>query len=297
MVNRRADIPSSPLAPGVSPVHIRYRESGERAAGGVPLVILHGGWGYEIYPFDAQVAALEQHHRIVIPDRTGYGRSGALDTQRPDFHQRAADETLAVMDALAIDQAVLWGHSDGAVIALRLGIAAPSRVLAVIAEATHYFRKKPRSRAFFETMRDAPDDLGDRVVATLRRDHGDRWRSLIRTNGEAWLRIADEGASGNQAPDDPDDLYGGLLATLEAPVLILHGARDPRTEPGELAALGAALAGPRPPRGAEPMRLSGLSSTLVLEEGGHSPHSERATAARVTGAASAFLAAVAARAR
>jgi pimeloyl-ACP methyl ester carboxylesterase len=306
MVNRRAVLPASPLAPGVSPVHIRYREAGE----GVPLLILHGGWGYEIYPFDGQVTHLEQHHRIVIPDRTGYGGSGALDAQRPDFHQRAADETLAVMDALAIEQAVLWGHSDGAVIALRLGIAAPSRVLAVIAEATHYFRKKPRSRAFFETMRDAPDDLGGRVVATLRRDHGERWRSLIRTNGEAWLRIADAAISGDDHPDDRNDrhgrhdvndlndLYGGQLATLQAPVLILHGARDPRTEPGELAALGAALAGRlAEPREPEPGRSSGLSATLVLEEGGHSPHSERATAGLVTGAASAFLAAVTARAR
>jgi pimeloyl-ACP methyl ester carboxylesterase len=278
------ELVASPLAPGVSPVRIRYREAGEGAGGGAPLLILHGGWGYEIYPFDGQVAALEQHHRIVIPDRTGYGGSGALDAQRPDFHQRAADETLAVMDALAIKQAMLWGHSDGAVIALRLGIAAPARVLAIIAEATHYFRKKPRSRAFFETMRDAPDDLGDRVVATLRHDHGDRWRSLIRTNGEAWLRIADEGTGEDDAPDDLEDLYDGRLATLAAPVLIVHGARDPRTEPGELAALGAALAGRR-------------AETLVLEEGGHSPHSERATAARVTGAASAFLAAVTARAR
>jgi pimeloyl-ACP methyl ester carboxylesterase len=47
-------IDESPLIPGVSPVDIYYREAGT----GVPLVFLHGGWGYEVYPFDRQVEAL-----------------------------------------------------------------------------------------------------------------------------------------------------------------------------------------------------------------------------------------------
>ena len=39
---------SSPLAPGASPTRISYRDIG----GGSPMVILHGGWGYDAYPFD-----------------------------------------------------------------------------------------------------------------------------------------------------------------------------------------------------------------------------------------------------
>ena len=38
-------------------------------------------------------------------------------------------------------------------------------------------------------MRD-PDGLGERVTGVLAREHGDGWRDLIRTNGDAWLRIA-----------------------------------------------------------------------------------------------------------
>ena len=77
------ELPASPLAPGVSPVWIHYRDAG--AGTGAPLVILHGGWGYEIYPFDRQIAALAPSHRIVIPDRTGYGGSGRLERQEIDF--------------------------------------------------------------------------------------------------------------------------------------------------------------------------------------------------------------------
>jgi pimeloyl-ACP methyl ester carboxylesterase len=259
------ELSSSALAPGVSPVRIHYRDVGA----GRPLVILHGGWGYEIYPFDRQQQALATRHRIVIPDRTGYGGSRRLERQEVDFHRRAAAETLAVIEALGLERPVLWGHSDGAVIALLAGLAAPERLAGLIVEATHLFRSKPASREFFETMMADPDGLGARVTAVLAREHGDGWRDLIRANGVAWLRIADE------RPALGDDLYGGRLAGLQLPTLMIHGARDPRTEPGELDALRAALAG--------------VARFEILPEGGHSPHSERATADEVTHMAQHFL--------
>jgi pimeloyl-ACP methyl ester carboxylesterase len=258
------ELVSSELAPGVSPVRIHYREAG----GGPPIVVLHGGWGYEIYPFDRQIAALAPHHHVVIPDRTGYGGSGRLAGQETDFHRRAAGETFAVIDALRLERPVLWGHSDGAVIALMMGLLAPERVGGVVAEATHFFRSKPSSREFFETMMQNPDGLGERVTAVLAREHGEAWRDLIRANGEAWLRIA-------QAQSRPDeDLYGGRLHELRVPALLIHGARDPRTEPGELDGLRAALP---------------AAHVAVLPEGGHSPHSERATADETTRTAREFV--------
>ncbi|HKB10416.1 MAG TPA: alpha/beta fold hydrolase [Vicinamibacterales bacterium] len=256
---------ASPLAPGVSPVPIHYRDIGA----GQPLVFLHGGWGYEIYPFDRQIAALSRTHRIVIPDRTGYGGSGRLAAQEVDFHHRAAAETFAVIEALGLRRPVLWGHSDGAVIALLMALAQPERLAALILEATHLHRSKPSSRGFFSTMMDNPDGLGERVAGVLGGEHGESWRDLIRINGVAWLRIADE----RPAPDA--DLYDGRLAQMRVPALIVHGAKDPRTEPGELEAIRAALPHAR---------------VAVLAEGGHSPHSERLVAAEVTRAAEEFLA-------
>jgi pimeloyl-ACP methyl ester carboxylesterase len=259
---------STPLAPGVSPVSVHYRDAGA----GPAIVILHGGWGYDVYPFDRQVAALSRDCRIVIPDRTGYGRSGRLDRQHTDFHERAAAETWAVIGELHLGRPVLWGHSDGAVIALLMGLSDPDRLSGMIVEAAHLWRSKPSSRPFFETMMHNPDGLGARVTDVLAHDHGEGWRDLIRINGDAWLRIAAD----PQAP--AADLYGGRLATLRVPTLVIHGARDPRTEPGELDALRAAL--------------SATASFVVLPEGGHSPHSERATADEVTRVTQAFVAEV-----
>ena len=263
------DLAASALAPGVSPVRIHYRDAGA----GPPIVILHGGWGYDIYPSDRQIAALAATRRVVAPDRTGYGGSGRLERQDTDFHRRAAAETLAVIEALGLERPVVWGHSDGAVIALLMGLAEPDRVSGLVVEATHFFRNKPASREFFETMIRDPDGLGERVTAVLAREHGDRWRDLIRTNGDAWRRIADD-------PSAPTaDLYEGTLDELRVPTLVIHGARDPRTEPGELEAIRDALT----------RRAQALRHFVVLSEGGHSPHSERATADEVTRIVSSFV--------
>ena len=238
---------SSPLASGRSGVRIHYRDVGD----GPPIVILHGGWGYDAYPFDRQIAALASRHRIVIPDRTGYGRSEPIDTLAAGFHQSAAEETLAVIEALQLDRPILWGHSDGAIVALLIGLQAPDRIAGAIVEATHYFKHKPASRPFFEA-----------IVAKPR-------APFLDVHSRTWLRIDDESAPG-------DDFYGGRLSALRVPVLLVHGGRDPRTEPGEFEALSAAL-----------QRVP--SRTLLLPEGGHSPHSEPATAAQVTGAAVSFI--------
>jgi pimeloyl-ACP methyl ester carboxylesterase len=272
----------SPLAPGTSAVRI-----GGRAIGaGRPLVVLHGGWGYEAYPFDRQIAALRDRFRILIPDRTGYGRSGRIDRLPLDFHRGAAVETLACLDALGegrIDpgrRVVLWGHSDGAVIALHAALLAPDRIAGVVAEATHLWPWKPASRSFFEMVAHRPEQIAGRLVAAFIRDHGPDWRRVITMNGDVWLRLA-EAAARRDA-----DLYDGSLGTLQVPVLVVHGAADPRTEPGEVSRL-CSILGERPPDPLAPART--VTRSAIFEAGGHSPHSERNTADAVTAKVAAFL--------
>ena len=240
------------VGPGRTPIFLREHGSG------FPLLFLHGGWGYEVYPFDAQIAALGGRFRVLIPDRSGYGRSARVPSFPAGFHRAAAREMLQLLDALEIDRAAIWGHSDGAVSGLWMGIEEPARCAALILEATHYDRHKPRSRRFFELMVERPEAFGKKVVEQLVADHGDpAWRDVLAIEGRAWLEILDS------AEDPERDLFAGRLSEMSLPTLVLHGADDPRTEPGEIEALTARLA---------------AAELALIGGAGHSPHTSDATA-------------------
>jgi pimeloyl-ACP methyl ester carboxylesterase len=245
------ELTTSSHAPGISPVAIHYREHGR----GSPLVFLHGGWGYEVYPFDHQIGDFGKQYRILIPDRSGYGRSTHVSEDMPlDFHRRAAAETVALFDELGIRRAILWGHSDGSVIAAMMGLHFPDRCERVILEAFHFLKRKPGSRPFFERFAARPEELGEQTKALLVRDHGEEyWKAVIRRNCSAWFRIADAVAR----PDE--DLYHGRLGKITPPTLFVHGRLDPRTEPGEM----------------ESVRKTFPQAILsFIESGKHAPHCE-----------------------
>jgi pimeloyl-ACP methyl ester carboxylesterase len=250
------ELPNSPHAPGISPVKIHYRDFGS----GPPVVFLHGGWGYRVYPITRQIKAFEGQVRFVIPDRSGHGRSTQLPRQMPvDFHQRAAEETLLVLDALGIKRAIFWGHSDGAVIAAKIGLSAPKRCERLILEALHFEPGKPNSRSFFQQFATHPEEVKEKMQKLLIADHGkdkDQWKKVVQRNCRVWLKLA------AQSKRPHDDLFDGRLSKLKVPVTFMHGRCDPRTEPGEIERALEAL-----PR----------AKMRFIEAGRHSPHSERKT--------------------
>jgi len=247
-------LPNSPLAGGATEIYYR------RLGTGHTLIFLHGGWGYEIYPLSIQQASIPGVQSI-IPDRSGYGRSGKTACFNADFHRLAAAETLAFLDALKIRECILWGHSDGAVIAAWIGLMAPqiSPNLALdglILEAIHYYRVKPHSIEFFNSLAENPGILGERAMAVLARDHGeDHWRRAVRGDCQAWIEIAN-------LPNAGPDLYQGRLREIRVPVAIVHGECDPRTEPGELD---------------EIRRELPAAQVHIIPGAEHSPHSSRSS--------------------
>jgi pimeloyl-ACP methyl ester carboxylesterase len=253
----------TPLLPGSrSRIHVRD------VGAGPPLVVLHSGWGWEAYPFDAQLTALAGEFRVVAPDRAGYGASPHLPAIPDGYHQLFARECLEVLDALGIDRAALWGHSDGAVVAAWMALEAPERIRGVVLEAFHFWRAKSASLPFFETAAERPDDFGAQVVEPLRRDHGEpRWREIISEGARAWLRIISRGQR------EGGDVYDGRLGEVTCPVLLLHGVRDPRTEPGEIEAARDAMPDAR----------------IAWVESGHAPHTSQSAGAEATRVAAEFL--------
>ena len=95
-------------------VEVEYAELGP--ASGAPVILLHG-WPYDIHAF-AEVAPLlaAKGHRVIVPFLRGYGGTHFLsaDTKRNGQPTAVALDTVAMMDALHIPNAILAGFDWGA---------------------------------------------------------------------------------------------------------------------------------------------------------------------------------------
>ena len=95
-------------------LNVTYAEAGP--AGGAPVILLHG-WPYDIHSF-VEVAPLlaSKGYRVIVPYLRGYGPTRFLssDTVRNGQPSVVALDTIALMDALKIQKAILAGFDWGA---------------------------------------------------------------------------------------------------------------------------------------------------------------------------------------
>jgi pimeloyl-ACP methyl ester carboxylesterase len=126
--------------------HLRLetRWVGASASSHPVVVFLHEGLGSVAMWRDFPQRFCEHHGlRGLVYSRFGYGRS----TPRPEgerfpvgFMHLEAQEVLPVLlDALDVERAWLFGHSDGGSIALLAAAAHPRRIAGVVALAPHIF--------------------------------------------------------------------------------------------------------------------------------------------------------------
>src|SRR5262249_6702311 len=100
---------------------VGYAEAGP--AGGPVAILLHG-WPYDIYSFvDVAPLLAQKGYRVLVPYVRGYGPTRFLskETFRNGQPAAVALDTIAFMDALKIDKAVIagfdWGGRTGDIIA------------------------------------------------------------------------------------------------------------------------------------------------------------------------------------
>ncbi len=117
-----------PLSTGIR-VHVA-----ERPGTGTPVVCLHGIWG----SWRGWLPLLEPDpcafagHPIVMADLRGHGAS-----DKPETGYRLADyaaDAIALIDALGASQAILAGHSLGALTAIAAARRLPDRIAALLLE-------------------------------------------------------------------------------------------------------------------------------------------------------------------
>ena len=115
----------------VNGVTLWYETTGE----GAPLLLLHGnGESHEI--FDAALPLLATRFKVYAIDTRGHGKSSPV----AEYHYRdMAEDIIAFVGALGIQKPVLYGFSDGGIVALIVGMLAPwlpGRIIASGANCT-----------------------------------------------------------------------------------------------------------------------------------------------------------------
>ncbi len=92
---------------------------------GTPLLLLHGGAGNGMQ-FEKQLPAFTPHFRCIVPDCCAQGRT--TDRPGPLTYHDMAEDMIALLDRLHVQQVDIMGWSDGGNIGLDIAMHHPERV-------------------------------------------------------------------------------------------------------------------------------------------------------------------------
>lgn len=229
------------------------------AGTGLPILLLHEGLGsVSMWRDFPERLAEVTGHPVFVWSRRGYGLSDPLPRHRdPDYMHLEAHGVTSFMDALALDHAILFGHSDGASIALITAARSPDRVTALILEAPHVYVEEMSIGSIAKAkLLYATTNFGQ----LLGRHHRDADQVFSKWN-DIWLD-----------PRFRDWSIEDLLPTIRAPALLIQGENDEYGTMAQLDRIGAALSNTR---------------RLEIVDCGHSPHRDQPDA--VLQATTAFI--------
>jgi pimeloyl-ACP methyl ester carboxylesterase len=196
-------------------------------------LLLHGIGNYGRY-WDFFADAVAGRLRLVAPDARGHGESGKpADGYAPE--EFVAD-AVAILDALAIERAVVVGHSMGGTHAIRLAAAHPDRITRlVIVDAGPEPMPEGSERARRLSL-ERPErfEYADEALAYLRKTspgysedvYANRMRWLFREDaGDVVWRSSREALASIMSSARRGDLWDALRA-IRCPVLLVRGTRS-----------------------------------------------------------------------
>lgn len=185
---------------------------------------------------------------VIVYDRLGYGKSGPFmsNIRGLDYMEIEADILNDLMVYWGIENAVLFGHSDGGSIALLMAAKYPDKVKAILSEGAHVFVEDITIKGIEEAVElYKTTDLKTRLI----KYHGDKTEAMFMAWSKTWLR-----------EDFKDWNIESYLKNIVCPVLVIQGEED---EYGTLKQVQSIVD-----------NTVGLSQKLIIPKIGHSPHKE-----------------------
>ena len=254
-------------------VKVHYQVAGE----GRPALVLLHGFAASVFSWREVMGPLAGSHTVVAFDRPGFGLTerplpGQWEGPSPYSPEAQVDLTLALMDTLGIDRAVLIGNSAGGAVAMLTALTHPERVQALILVDPAIYRGGMQLPGVVRWLLGSPQArrLGPLFVRSIR-----NWG--LEFGRSAWhdpSKITDEIWAGYTRPLQAENWDKGLyevtlasrslgldkrLGELQMPVLVITGDDD-QIVPTE-----------------QSIRLAGElpnAELVVVPNCGHVPHEE-----------------------
>ena len=237
----------------------------QEAGAGDPIIFIHG------FPFNStmwqeQLAGVPEGWRFIAPDLRGFGQTelGKSALSMDVF----ADDVVALMDHLALDQAVICGHSMGGYVALSLVTRYPDRVRALVLDATRANgdsdeAKKGRHELAGRARAEGAQPVIDSMLPKLISDHTkmkqpqieERVREMMASTDPETMARALQGMAARKD-------YTGELDKIDVATLVIRGMLDEIIPAGDMELIARTVRGARH----EPIALSGHMPNLEATE-------------------------------
>lgn len=244
-------------------ISIRERHYYFRDEGAGPALLLLHGFPFSHESFAPQLSAPPGKLRVIAPDHRGFGQSELGDTSGVTTMEDMADDALAIMDELGLEQAFIGGVSMGGYVAMALAAKAPRRVRGLLLIDTQAGADDDAGKARRETVATEVLEKGAAVVADAMRSKlfapitDDAIKRTVYNMMLAQAPAAIAAASRGMAlrPDRTE-----MLASLLVPALIVVGEEDGITPVAKAQAMKDAMPN---------------SQLVVIPSAGHLPNLEQ----------------------
>lgn len=226
----------------MSAVDVHAVVSGRQDA---PVVVLSNSLGSTHRMWDAQIAMLEQHFRVLRYDTRGHGDSPVPDG--PYSIDDLADDLIGLLDQHGVQRAHLVGLSLGGMTVMRVASRNPERVKRMVVLCTG--AQLPPAESWSERAALVRAQGSQAVAGAVVQ----RWFTQKFLDDHPELRAAFE----QMVASTPAEGYAACceaiakldlreeLSTIVAPTLAVAGAADPASPPAKLEDIVAKIPGAR----------------------------------------------------
>ena len=214
------------------------------------LVFLHDSLGcIQTWRDFPQVLAEQTGCNYLIYDRLGHGTSTAHpqgQIRQQHYLETEADTLMELLQRLEISQPILFGHSDGASIALIAGAKYSSEIRGLLLEAPHIFVEELTLEGVRQARENYPAGI---LKQMLTKYHGTKTDDVFYAWADTWL-------SENFRDWNIED----LLPQISCPCLLMQGKQDQYGTVRQIDGIAN--------------NIAGTVQIEMLKNVGHAPHKE-----------------------